>query len=63
MFLNGELLETDTGLPSRFRLDELVEPMVWTYVKDVYRFIPYSNWVTFGETFPYIWAASASKGE
>ena len=36
--------------------------MVWTYVKDVYRFIPYSNWMTFGETFPYIWAASASKG-
>ncbi|XP_028967191.1 hexosaminidase D [Galendromus occidentalis] len=46
----------------RFRLDELVEPMVWTYVKDVYRFIPYSNWMTFSETFPYIWAASASKG-
>ncbi|OQR77775.1 hexosaminidase D-like [Tropilaelaps mercedesae] len=46
----------------RYRLHDLVEPMVWTYVKDVYRFIPYSNWVTFGEVFPYIWAASAFKG-
>ncbi|XP_022662894.1 hexosaminidase D-like isoform X2 [Varroa jacobsoni] len=46
----------------RYRLHDLVEPMVWTYVKDVYRFIPYSNWITFGEVFPHIWAASAFKG-
>lgn len=36
--------------------------MVWTYVKEVYRFIAHPNWVTFGEVFPNIWAASAFKG-
>lgn len=46
----------------KFNLDALVEPMVWTYVKDVYRFIPYSTWGSFGEVFPFIWAASAFKG-
>ena len=43
-------------------LGTLVEPMVWTYVKDVYRFIPYSTWNVFSEVFPNIWAASAFKG-
>lgn len=43
-------------------LGTLVEPMVWTYVKDVYRFIPYSTWNVFAEVFPNIWAASAFKG-
>ncbi|KAH7948290.1 hypothetical protein HPB52_020260 [Rhipicephalus sanguineus] len=43
-------------------LGKLVEPMVWTYVKDVYRFISYSNWATYSEAFEAIWAASAFKG-
>ncbi|KAH9362944.1 hypothetical protein HPB48_014274 [Haemaphysalis longicornis] len=43
-------------------LGKLVEPMVWSYVKDVYRFISYSNWATYSEAFDAIWAASAFKG-
>lgn len=43
-------------------LGKLVEPMVWSYVKDVYRFISYSNWATYSEAFEAIWAASAFKG-
>lgn len=45
-----------------FRLGSLVEPMIWTYVKDIYRFVPYSVWITYSEVFPFIWAASAFKG-
>ena len=49
--------------PEKLReLGSLVEPMVWTYVKDVYRFIPYSTWNVFADVFPNIWAASAFKG-
>lgn len=49
--------------PEKLReLAPLVEPMVWTYVKDVYRFIPYSTWNVFADVFPNIWAASAFKG-
>lgn len=48
--------------PDKLRdLGTLVEPMVWTYVRDVYRFIPYSTWMTFADVFPNIWAASAFK--
>lgn len=43
-------------------LGKLVEPMVWSYVKDVYRFISYSNWATYSEAFDAVWAASAFKG-
>ena len=32
------------------------------YVRDVYRFIPYSTWLSFADVFPNIWAASAFKG-
>lgn len=39
-----------------------VEPMVWTYVKDVYRFIPYSTWLSYTDNFHHVWAASAFKG-
>lgn len=45
-----------------FQLGNLVEPMVWTYVKDVYRFIPYNVWLMYSEVFPFIWSASAFKG-
>ncbi|KAI1287965.1 hypothetical protein HDE_09718 [Halotydeus destructor] len=51
--------------PDRLResgLGKLVEPMVWTYVRDVYRFIPYSTWLGFADVFPNIWSASAFKG-
>lgn len=49
--------------PDRLReLGRLVEPMIWTYVRDVYRFIPYSTWISFADVFPNIWAASAFKG-
>lgn len=44
------------------QLSGLVEPMVWSYVRDIYRFIPYSTWSAFGEVFDNIWAASAFKG-
>lgn len=43
-------------------LGKLVEPMVWTYVKDVYRFISYNNWATYSEVFDSVWAASSFKG-
>lgn len=52
------------NIPS-FRLKQLsglVEPMVWSYVRDIYHFIPYPTWMTFGEAFDNIWAASAFKG-
>ncbi len=46
-----------------WKLAELgVEPMIWTYIKDIYRFIPYSQWITFSELFPHVWSASAFKG-
>lgn len=46
----------------KFDLGNLVEIMIWTYVQDVYRFIPHDIWAMYGEVFPYVWSASAFKG-
>lgn len=43
-------------------MGELVEPMVWVYAEDVYRFVQPSVWTKYGQVFPNIWAASAFKG-
>ncbi|XP_063231562.1 hexosaminidase D [Bacillus rossius redtenbacheri] len=45
-----------------FRMGELVEPMVWVYAEDVYRFVPSMVWDKFAAVFPRVWAASAFKG-
>ncbi|KAK9497674.1 hypothetical protein O3M35_004359 [Rhynocoris fuscipes] len=46
----------------QYRIGDLVEPMVWVYAEDVYRFVPYSVWDKYASVFPRIWAASAYKG-
>ena len=43
-------------------LKGLVEPMVWVYAEDVYRFVPSFNWDRYGEIFDVAWTASAFKG-
>jgi len=43
-------------------LANLVEPMVWIYAEDVYRFMPSFNWDRLSAVFPYVWTASAYKG-
>ncbi|XP_069990222.1 hexosaminidase D isoform X1 [Penaeus vannamei] len=43
-------------------LGDLVEPMVWVYAEDVYRFVQPSVWSKYGQIFPRVWAASAFKG-
>ena len=40
----------------------LVEPMVWVYAEDVYRFVPSYTWDRFAEVFDTAWTASAFKG-
>ncbi|KAK6621635.1 hypothetical protein RUM44_001442 [Polyplax serrata] len=45
-----------------FHLGELVEPMVWVYAEDIYRFVPSLVWEKYAEIFPRVWAASAFKG-
>lgn len=45
-----------------FHIGELVEPMVWVYAEDVYRFVPTMVWEKFAAVFPYVWTASAFKG-
>ena len=44
-------------------LGELVEPVVWNYVEDLdTQYFP-DFWSGFAQNFPYIWAASAFKGD
>lgn len=43
-------------------LASLVEPMVWVYAEDVYRFVPSYTWDRYAQVFPNIWTASAFKG-
>ena len=43
-------------------LSRLVEPMVWVYAEDVYKYVPTYTWDRYSLLFPHIWAASAFKG-
>jgi len=43
-------------------LATLVEPMVWVYAEEVYRFVPSYTWDRYAQVFPYMWTASAFKG-
>ncbi|KAF2359829.1 Glycoside hydrolase superfamily, partial [Trinorchestia longiramus] len=45
-----------------YHLGELVEPMVWVYAEDVYRFVQPSTWSKYSQVFSHAWAASAFKG-
>ncbi|XP_037091338.1 hexosaminidase D-like [Pollicipes pollicipes] len=46
----------------RSGIAELVEPMVWVYAEDVYRFVGPNVYDAFAEVFPHVWGASAYKG-
>lgn len=46
----------------KYELGRLVEPMAWTYVEDVYLFLPDSLWEKYSQVFPSMWTASAYKG-
>ncbi|XP_034234108.1 hexosaminidase D-like, partial [Thrips palmi] len=45
-----------------YHLGDLVEPMIWVYAEDVYRFVPTIIWDKFASVFPRAWTASAFKG-
>lgn len=50
------------SLMKDYNMGHLVEPMVWVYAEDVYRFVPPSVWAKFSRVFPAVWGASAFKG-
>lgn len=43
-------------------LGSLVEPMVWVYAEDIYRFVQTQVWEKYAAVFSTAWAASAFKG-
>ncbi|KAJ8964554.1 hypothetical protein NQ314_004855 [Rhamnusium bicolor] len=43
-------------------LGNLVEPMVWVYAEDIYRFVQPNVWDKYAAVFKTAWAASAFKG-
>ncbi|KAL3269502.1 hypothetical protein HHI36_008568 [Cryptolaemus montrouzieri] len=45
-----------------YNLGKLVEPMVWVYAEDIYRFVQPLVWDKYAGVFPRVWAASAFKG-
>lgn len=44
------------------QLGALVEPMVWVYAEDIYRFVSMQTWDKYAQVFPTVWTASAFKG-
>lgn len=43
-------------------IGSLVEPMIWVYTEDVYRFVTAQMWDKYSTVFPTVWVASAFKG-
>lgn len=44
------------------KLGSLVEPMVWVYADDIYRYVSHTTWEKYAMAFPTVWTASAFKG-
>lgn len=44
------------------QIGSLVEPMVWVYTEDIYRFVTTQNWDKYATVFSTVWTASAFKG-
>ena len=53
-------IPTETLL--QFRVGSVVEPMVWVYVEDVYRFVDPTRWAKYAAVFEHAWTAGAFKG-
>lgn len=45
-----------------FNLGGLVEPMIWVYAEDIYRFVQPQIWEKYAAVFKTAWTASAFKG-
>lgn len=56
------LRQIQLGDLQKSKINELVEPMVWVYVENVYRFVPMPTWDKYSALFTTVWAASAFKG-
>lgn len=56
------LRHTTVSELQKYEMGKLVEPMAWSYVEDVYLFLPSSLWEKYSQVFPYLWTASAFKG-
>ncbi|VEN38850.1 unnamed protein product [Callosobruchus maculatus] len=50
------------GAMQDIHLGSLVEPMVWVYAEDIYRFVQPSVWEKYAAVFRTAWTASAFKG-
>ncbi|XP_068155370.1 hexosaminidase D [Drosophila tropicalis] len=44
------------------QIGSYVEPMIWVYANDIYRFIQPQLWNTYAKIFPTAWVASSYKG-
>lgn len=56
------LEKTDSFTMKKYKLDQLVEPVIWAYPENLDAFVPESLWQTFSTAFTYAWGASAYKG-
>ncbi|CAG9773073.1 unnamed protein product [Ceutorhynchus assimilis] len=45
-----------------FKIGDMVEPMVWVYAEDIYRFVQPTIWDKYAGVFKTAWTASAFKG-
>lgn len=43
-------------------IGKMVEPMIWVYAEDIYKFIQSATWDKYSQVFPTAWVAGAYKG-
>lgn len=43
-------------------IGKMVEPMIWVYAEDIYKFIQSQTWDKYSQVFPTCWVAGAFKG-
>ena len=59
---DDQIRQVSLELLKNSAIGKMVEPMVWVYAEDVYKFMQSQTWDKYAQLFPTAWVAGAFKG-
>lgn len=59
---DDQIRQISLDLLKNSAIGKMVEPMIWVYAEDIYKFIQSQSWDKYSQVFPTAWVAGAFKG-
>lgn len=59
---DDQIRQISLDLLKNSAIGKMVEPMIWVYAEDIYKFIQSQAWDKYAQVFPTAWVAGAFKG-